>query len=113
MFRYPPAAVNPEIRRLRHMRWVSLLEGATLVALVFVAAPLKHLGGYPLAVTWMGSIHALAFLFYVWMLIQTISGGDWTRAGIVRAGVAAIVPLGGLVNERWLRRKQAVLSLAD
>jgi integral membrane protein len=113
MFRYPPAAVNPEIVQLRHMRWVSLLEGTTLVALVFVAVPLEHLGGYPLAVTWMGSIHGMAFLLYVWMLIQTISGGDWTWPEILRAGVAAIVPFGGFVNERWLRRKQAGLSLAD
>ena len=99
-----------EIAQLRHMRWASWLEGTTLVALVFIAVPLKHLAGHASATALMGPVHGMAFLLYVWMLIQTISGGDWSRAEIVRALIAAFVPFGGFVNERFLRRKQAALA---
>ena len=68
-------ARTDERDQLRRMRLVSLLEGATLVALLFVAVPLKHIAGHPAATSIIGPIHGMAFLLYVWMLIQTVSGG--------------------------------------
>ena len=62
---------------------------------------------------WIGPIHGFAFCLYIWMLIQTLAGGDWTRGEILRAVVAALVPFGGFVNERALRRKQAALESAS
>jgi integral membrane protein len=66
--------------QLRRMRQVSLVEGATLVVLIFIAVPLKHLGGYPVATATMGPIHGIAFVVYLWMLIQTVVSGEWSRA---------------------------------
>jgi hypothetical protein len=41
-----------------------LLEGATLVLLLFVAVPLKHLGIYREAMSITGPLHGLAFRRY-------------------------------------------------
>jgi integral membrane protein len=101
-----------ERNQLMQMRRVSMLEGTTLVALLFVAVPLKHIAGYPVAVTVMGPVHGIAFLLYVWMLLQTVSGADWSRREITRAVIVAFIPFGAFVNERFLRQKQAALDLS-
>lgn len=104
-----PQNVADEHRQLRRMRAVSLVEGSTLLLLVLVAVPLKHLAGLPVAVQFMGPVHGLAFVLYVWMLVQTVSGGGWSRAETLRM-VIAIIPFGAFVNERALARRQAALA---
>lgn len=108
----PSRAVVEELAQLRRMRWVSLLEGSTLLILVLVAVPLKHLGGYPVATAVMGPIHGMAFLLYVWMLMQTVSGSAFPRGDVIRMAVAAFIPFGAFFNERLLRRRQAALAAA-
>lgn len=93
------------------MRAASLAEGITLVLLVLVAVPLKHLAGYPAATAFMGPIHGLAFLIYVWMLIQTTSGGGWSKSETLRLMIAAFIPFGAFANERALARREAALML--
>jgi integral membrane protein len=99
-----------ERNQLRRMRLVSLLEGTTLVALMFVAVPLKHIAGHPAATSIIGPIHGMAFLLYIWMLIQTVSGADWSRAEIARAVIVAFIPFGAFANERFLKRKELALT---
>ena len=108
------ARSNPaeELGQLRRMRVVSIVEGCTLIMLVFVAVPIKHLGGYAIATTIMGPVNGMAFLLYVWTLLQTISGADFQRPDVVRMVVAAFVPFGAFLNERALRRRQALLASA-
>ncbi|HYD64444.1 DUF3817 domain-containing protein [Azospirillum sp.] len=105
-----PQDVAEEQRHLRRMRVVSLLEGSTLLLLVLVAVPLKHLAGLPVATAIMGPVHGLAFLLYVWMLLQTVSGGGWSRAETFRLVMAAFIPFGAFLNERALARRQAALA---
>jgi integral membrane protein len=107
----PQSDRSQERGQLRRMRYVSLLEGTTLVTLVFVAVPLKHLGGYPAATAILGPIHGAAFLFYVWMLSQTISAGDWATREIVRMIAAAFIPFGAFANERALKRKEDAMAV--
>lgn len=104
------AELGEELSRLRWMRAVSLLEGATLLLLVGVAVPLKHLAALPVATSIMGPIHGIAFLLYVWMLVRTGSMGGWTRGAAARMILAAFIPFGALLNERVLARQQASLA---
>lgn len=101
---------SAERLQLRRMRQVSLVEGSTLIVLIFIAVPLKHLGGYPVATAAMGPIHGIAFVLYVWMLIQTVVSGEWSRAEILKLAIAAIVPFGAFFNERVLKEKDAALA---
>lgn len=99
-----------ELAQLRRMRLVSLIEGSTLLLLLFVAVPLKHLASLAVAVHIMGPIHGVAFVAYVWMLIQTVSGGGWSSSDTIRLVIAALIPFGAFVNERALARRQAMLG---
>ena len=106
------AIEREDIRQIRRMRLASLLEATTLAILVFVAVPLKHLFGISLATAIMGPIHGLAFVFYIWMMIQTVMVGDWPKSTIARMLVCAFIPLAGFVNERLLRQYEQRLAAA-
>jgi integral membrane protein len=99
-----------DLDQLRRMRLVSLLEGMTLLILIFVAVPLRHLGGYRIATMIMGPVHGTAFLLYIWTLMQTISAGSVARGDALRLVAAAFVPFGAFFNERLLRKAQATLA---
>ena len=81
-----------------------------MLVLIFVAVPLKHLGGYPIATSLVGPVHGLAFILYVWMLIQTVASGNWSRPEIVRIAAAAFIPFGAFANERALKRREEALA---
>ncbi|MET2829302.1 DUF3817 domain-containing protein [Mesorhizobium shangrilense] len=102
--------ITEEFAQLRMMRIASVFEGITLVTLLGIAVPLKHLLGFSIATAVMGPIHGVAFVFYVWTLIQTVSGGDFNKFETARMVVAALVPFGGFLNERMLARRQASLQ---
>ena len=108
-----PADGTEELAQLRRMRAVSVLEGTTLLLLLGIAVPLKHLAGFPIATSIMGPVHGIAFVLYFWMLIQTVSGGGWTRSETPRMVFAAFIPFGAFVNERALARRQASLAASS
>lgn len=105
-----PQEEAEERKQLSWMRAVSLLEGSTLVLLVLIAVPLKHLAGFPIATAIVGPLHGMAFLLYIWVLIQTVSGGGWSRSETTRMLMAAFIPFGAFVLERALARRQAALA---
>ncbi len=103
--------IAEERRQLRPLRLVSLLEGLTLLVLVLVAVPAKHVLGLPMATRVMGPIHGLAFLAYCWTLVATISGGEgWSKKEIAQLALAAFVPFGALAVAGLLRRKEATVG---
>ena len=98
-----------ELAQVRRLEIMSAAEATTLILLVCVAVPLKHLAGFPMGVRVMGPVHGLAFLGYVWMAVQTSAGGGWSAAETIRLLVAAFVPFGGFLNLPLLARKAAAL----
>jgi integral membrane protein len=105
-------AADPErLRLIRKLRIASLLEATTLVLLIFVAVPAKHLFGEPHATAIMGPIHGLAFVFYIWLVLQAAGSGDWPRATIGRMVLFAFIPLAGFINERMLWQEEKRFSI--
>jgi hypothetical protein len=56
-----------------------LLEGTTLLLLVFIAASLKRFGGQPFATAVMGPINGLAFLLDAGILIHAVADGGFCQ----------------------------------
>jgi integral membrane protein len=96
--------LSDPLSRLRLVGWV---EGSTLLLLIGVAVPLKHLGGWPPAVTVLGPVHGLAFLAYIAAAIEAVASGGWTRAQTLRLLAVSLVPFGTFLNDRWLARRGA------
>lgn len=85
---------------LRLLGWAALLEGSTLILLTCIAVPIKYALGYPAVVTWVGPVHGVAFLIYIWLVLSVAAQERWGALVILRALMAAFVPLGGL----WIAR---------
>ncbi|WP_242488291.1 DUF3817 domain-containing protein [Pseudomonas sp. TH34] len=91
---------------LRQLRYAALLEGTTLIVLLGVAVPLKHLIDYPVAVKIMGPLHGLAFLLYCWLVINAATSERWRGAELFCALGSALIPLGGFFAARHFRHQQ-------
>lgn len=98
---------TPAGRGVPREGWVRLrlavaLEGATLIALVAIAVPLKRLADLPMATTVMGPVHGLAFLFLLYVLVEALAARMIGVGAALRLFGGAMVPFGGAINERWL-----------
>ncbi|WP_413731351.1 DUF3817 domain-containing protein [Sodalis sp. RH20] len=96
-----------ELTLLRRLHLASVVEGYTLVILVCIAVPLKHLAGFPQVSAAMGPIHGLAFLFYAWMVVNTAAGGMWRKAQVARLLILAFIPFGTFFNVGMIKRREA------
>jgi len=103
--RAPDTAYSLEAGQLKRLEILSISEAATLVLLVCVAVPAKHVLGWPLGSRILGPIHGMAFLAYLWTALQTVSGGGWSGRDLARLFTVAFLPFGGFYNIAWLRRK--------
>lgn len=56
------------------LQYAAIAEGLTLIVLVFVAVPLKHLAGLPIATSIMGPLHGAMFLIYLGVVVDTTWG---------------------------------------
>lgn len=99
-----------ESQQLKRLEMASIIEATTLVLLVFVAVPLRHLWGWPYGSKFLGPIHGIAFLAYIWTVLQTVSGGGWHGREVARLFLVAFVPFGGYANLRWLREQAKTLA---
>ena len=98
-------STHGESQQLRQLKIASLVEAATLLALVGVAVPLKHLGGWPLGVRIAGPIHGLTFFTYTWLVLQSFGAGLWSRNQALRLLLVAFVPFAGFLTARLVERR--------
>ncbi|MEO1018180.1 MAG: DUF3817 domain-containing protein, partial [Pseudomonadota bacterium] len=66
---------------------------------------LKYAAEIPWAVSIVGPIHGLVFVVFLWFVVRSWAEGLINGMGAVRLFIGALVPLGGFINERWLRRQ--------
>lgn len=84
-----------------------MLEGASYLALLGVAMPLKYLAGMPLAVRIAGSIHGALFIVFVIALIQAWTDRGWGLKQAAMVFIASLLPFGPFVIDARLRKDQA------
>ena len=89
------------------LRIAGFAEGTTLLVLVGVAVPLKHLAGMPTAVSMLGPLHGLAFIAYFVAAMEVVGAGELARRDAWRTALVALVPFGTFANDRFLAGLQA------
>lgn len=92
---------------LRTLSRLALVEGASLVALVGVAMPLKYLAGLPEAVRWVGMAHGALFLLATATLFLVLSRGHLPAGKGASVFAASLIPFAGLWSHRMLVRHMA------
>ena len=75
------------------LRKAALIEGTTLILLMFIAVPLKRMMDIPEMVSIIGPIHGVAFLAYIFILVQYYSTHKTLTGSQLGIGmIAAIIP---------------------
>jgi len=87
---------------MKTLRFVGWIEGCTLLSLLFIAVPLKHLLGYPAAVTIIGPIHGGAFVTYFCVAMWQVLMGAFNFRESIRVLIVAIIPFGTFANDSFL-----------
>ncbi|MGB0866086.1 MAG: DUF3817 domain-containing protein [Granulosicoccaceae bacterium] len=95
---------------LPRLRTIALIEGSTLLLLLFVAVPLKHKLGMPEAVSLLGPVHGMAFLLYILALISALGVGLIDSLKLVLGTIAAFIPFGSFVFERLMLKEDRAES---
>ena len=98
-----------EVKAIRQLRHIGLIEGTSTLLLFFVAMPLKYAAGMPKTVSIVGMIHGILFTLYSIVLIRAALLLDRPFDWSAKVFVAAIVPFGPFVIERGLRREEEAL----
>lgn len=79
------------------LRWAALLEGTSLIALLFIAMPLKYWANIPLGVKIVGPAHGFLFLAFIGVLLFHFLKRDLSLVKTLVGIVASFVPFGTFV----------------
>ncbi|WP_166873272.1 DUF3817 domain-containing protein [Massilia mucilaginosa] len=102
--------MDSRLKQLERIRHAALWGGATLVLLLGIAVPLKHLAGQSGLVTLMGPLHGMAFLYYLSTVTSNVTADDWTRTEVAQLIGCAMLPLGAWFSIGLVKRKAAALA---
>lgn len=85
------------------LRIVGFIEGISFLLLLFIAMPLKYMLNQPLAVTIVGGLHGVLFVWFMIVLGVVTLRYKWSVKKVAGAILASIIPFGTFVLERKLR----------
>lgn len=88
---------------LGRFRFMGILEGSSLVILLFVAMPLKYWFNMPQAVTIIGTIHGYIFLAYLIAIVYAMIAVKWPFRFTIGAVLSAFIPFGNFVLDSRLK----------
>ena len=89
---------------LRSLSILALVEGASLIALLGIAMPLKYFADMPVAVSIVGMAHGLLFLWATATLLFVLSRGYLPPLKGAGVFLASLIPFAGLWSHGLLVR---------
>ncbi|MFS0788524.1 DUF3817 domain-containing protein [Shouchella sp. 1P09AA] len=87
-------------------KWVSYIEGISLILLVFLAMPLKYIWNIPEFVSVVGMAHGVLFIAYMLFVVNFFFSKQWTLKTSVLATLASIVPFGPFILEKRIIKNE-------
>lgn len=102
--------MEEKIKWLKRFRLISILEGFSFLILLFIAMPLKYMWGQPLAVTYVGWVHGLLFIIYIYVVFPTAYKLEWKFAKTFFALVVSILPFGPFIFDKNLSPEEKEMA---
>jgi len=85
-------------------RVVSILEGLSYILLLFIATPIKYLGGDPSYVKLLGMPHGILFMAYIVLAFLIKNSLKWNMKTFLIVLAASIIPFGTFyIDKKYLR----------
>ncbi len=94
--------LNSHIGRLRV---VAFMEGCSLLALVFIAMPVKYLLGIPEATQAIGMIHGILFVVFIIATIAVSILYKWTVGRVLLVMASSMLPFGTFYIDKKILSK--------
>ena len=83
---------------------IALLEGISLLLLLFFAMPMKYMLDLPIYVRIIGMAHGLLFIAYIALAVMNKIEEQWNNKKFALICVASIIPFGTFfVEKKYLR----------
>lgn len=92
---------------MKSFRMISLIEGISLLILLFIAMPLKYKFGINEAVWYAGITHGTLFLTYLVMSLTTSHRQQWSIIKWLLIFLAGVLPFGFIAVDRKLKKEMA------
>jgi len=102
--------IEEKTKWLKRFRLISILEGLSFLILLFVAMPLKYMMDLPLAVKYVGWVHGLLFIIYIYVVFPTAHKLEWKFGKTLFALAVSILPFGPYIFGRNLTQEEKELA---
>ena len=83
---------------------ISIIEGISLIILVFIAMPIKYILHYPIAVRIMGSIHGILWLIFLYILYRNVKENELDKNTVIKLVIFSVIPFGFFYIEKLLKK---------
>ena len=88
----------------RIFKIIALLEGSSLLLLLFFAMPMKYLMHDPIYVRIIGMAHGLLFVGYIIIAVMLKFEEDWNAKKLSSVCIASVIPFGTFyIDRKYLR----------
>ncbi len=90
---------------LSKFRLLSLIEGSSLLILLFVAMPAKYYLDIKMAVPIIGTIHGMLYLSYMVISLVVSHQRNWSIIKWLTVFLAGVIPFACFILDRILKRE--------
>jgi integral membrane protein len=91
---------------IKRLRLLALLEGSSLLFLVFIAVPLKYIWDIPGGSKMIGPVHGVLFLLFVVSTINVAIKQKWKFTEVTwKVLIACIIPFGTFYIDHKILKK--------
>ena len=87
-----------------------MIEGVSLLVLLFIAMPLKYIWQQPMAVKIIGWVHGALFVLFMILAFRVYEQKSWPFKKLILAFVAAFLPFGTFVFDKKLKEDERMVS---
>jgi len=92
---------------LKRFRIISAIEGISYLLLVFIAMPIKYIGGDPYPVKIFGMTHGVLFILFMISLFEAKSKAKLDTGYIFQIFVLSLIPFGAFFIEKSVKKIDA------
>ncbi len=87
---------------LNRFSLINKIEGYSYLLLLFVAMPLKYIGGLTIATKIFGSIHGVFFVLFCYQLFKIYHQGSITKKETSLYFILSLIPFGSFYTAKLL-----------
>jgi len=89
---------------IKLFKYIALLEGISLLLLLFFAMPMKYIYELPIYVKVIGMAHGLLFIAYIALAVMIKIEDKWSIKKFMIVCIASIIPFGTFyVEKKYLK----------